>query len=601
MNKVIVVTGSAALVKQIWSNLIFRLFLVLLCLLGKQREGICQDKAIANIDQSLTNAIQQKDDKGALHYSLQLAEIKRSDKKYGRAIAYFTQSLTYSKRLTDYSSQYVAYTGLGLIHFDQKNYNKTRDAFEEGVKAARSARNKSFEAMGLIHLALAEEGAARYKKMTAPLEGALAVAVELNDEKMQLNCYYKLAENWAKLGSKEKSSSYKNLYVQMISSQQAKEITNQKVEQLKQQVTWVKAEKEFTELRLLNETQRLRNAEDSLREIEVIDKAKQMEIDLLNKNGELAEMKISEQHAQIENQRLWRNSIIGGSLLAAMLVAVIIYDYRKKLRVNKTLHHQSENIKGSINYAKRIQEAMLPKKDKLTNFASDSFVLFKPRDTVSGDFYWFSEIKNGTAGNDFAFAAVDCTGHGVPGAFMSMIGMNALNSMMGKGITKTDQILNSLHTEIRTALRQEESGNNDGMDVGLCIFRRQTNILEFSSAKNPLVYIQNNELFQVKGDIHPIGGSKSKPGITFKKHEIIIDKPTTVYLYSDGYRDQFGGKDNTKFMSKKFTRLLFENHQLPMEKQKELLSAAIEEWQGNNPQTDDILVMGLTLHPRPLS
>jgi len=216
---------------------------------------------------------------------------------------------------------------------------------------------------------------------------------------------------------------------------------------------------------------------------------------------------------------------------------------------------------------------------------------------VSGDFYWFKEIKNGASEKDFAFAAVDCTGHGVPGAFMSMIGMNALNSITSKGITNPDQILNSLHTEIRTALHQEETGNNDGMDVALCVFRKQKNVLEFSGAKNPLVYIQNNELTQIKGDIHPIGGSKSIPDMAFKKHKITLDKPTTVYLFSDGYRDQFGGKDNTKFMSKKFTRLLLEIHNLPMEKQKELLDIAIEEWKGKNVQTDDILVMGVKLEP----
>jgi serine phosphatase RsbU (regulator of sigma subunit) len=214
---------------------------------------------------------------------------------------------------------------------------------------------------------------------------------------------------------------------------------------------------------------------------------------------------------------------------------------------------------------------------------------------VSGDFYWFSEIKNGVEGNDFGFAAVDCTGHGVPGAFMSMVGMKALHAITGSGITKTDQILSFLHTEIRNALRQEETGNNDGMDVALCIYRKHKRLIEFSGAKNPLVYIKNNEMFQVKGDLHPIGGSKSKQNIVFKRHEILIDSPTTIYLFSDGFRDQFGGKDNTKFMSKKFTQLLFKIHQHPMEKQREMLAVALEQWKGNGHQTDDILVMGVKL------
>src|SRR5690606_5962002 len=163
----------------------------------------------------------------------------------------------------------------------------------------------------------------------------------------------------------------------------------------------------------------------------------------------------------------------------------------------------------------------------------NAFILFKPRDSVSGDFYWFTDIKNGTSNNgDIAFAAVDCTGQGVLGAFMSMIGINALNGLVNKGVIETNKMLDSLDHEIRTALQQDSSGNNDGMDIALCIYRKSRKVIEFSGAKNPLVYIQDNELFQIKGDIHSIGGIKHKNEFLFKKHEIAIDKPTVVYLFS---------------------------------------------------------------------
>jgi serine phosphatase RsbU (regulator of sigma subunit) len=268
--------------------------------------------------------------------------------------------------------------------------------------------------------------------------------------------------------------------------------------------------------------------------------------------------------------------------------------YRKQIKANKKIDEQHKSIKSSINYAKRIQEAMLPKHELQKRLLPDSFILLKPRDSVSGDFYWFTEMKS-WYNPDVIFTVADCTGHGVPGAFMSLIGINALNGIINKGIAETDQILSELHQEIRTALQQETTGNNDGMDVALCIYRKEKNTLEFSGAKNSLIYIQDNKLFQVKGDVHPIGGSRSKKEFSYKKHIVPIEKSTMIYLFSDGYRDQFGGKNNTKFMAKKLNELLLSIHQRPLPEQKEILDKTIEEWRGHQSQTDDILVMGIRL------
>jgi serine phosphatase RsbU (regulator of sigma subunit) len=276
------------------------------------------------------------------------------------------------------------------------------------------------------------------------------------------------------------------------------------------------------------------------------------------------------------------------------LIGVVVFSYRKKIKANKQIEEQNKNIRSSINYAKRIQEAMLPKTEQYPSVFKDSFILFKPRDTVSGDFYWISEIKTG----DVAFAAVDCTGHGVPGAFMSMIGIKALNGLINRDTSDTNLILDALDNEIKTALRQEVSGNNDGMDIALCIYREKEKMLEFSGAKNPLVYVQNHELFKVKGDTHSIGGrKKANSQFSFKKHQIKIDKPTVLYLFSDGYKDQFGGTENTKFLSKKLNKLLLQIHELPMADQLNILQLTLSEWKGNHNQTDDILVMGLKLDP----
>ena len=272
----------------------------------------------------------------------------------------------------------------------------------------------------------------------------------------------------------------------------------------------------------------------------------------------------------------------------------------------KTIQEQAEeleikNVKivGSINAASRIQSAMLPKVDRIKQTFPDSFVLFRPRDIVSGDFYWFSE----TAGRIF-ISAIDCTGHGVPGAFMSMLGDALLNQIVNiDEVTSPDRVLNRLHKGIRKALSQESTGNQDGMDMAFCMFDRQAGILEFAGAKNPLLYVQNGEIHKVKGDKMPIGGVRSQEEERiFSRQVVKIDQPTYCYMFSDGYPDQFGGPHNRKFMSKNLRQLLLEIHQKPFDEQQQILEDRLDEWMAKREdinveyrQMDDILVMGFKI------
>lgn len=249
---------------------------------------------------------------------------------------------------------------------------------------------------------------------------------------------------------------------------------------------------------------------------------------------------------------------------------------------------KSQKITSSINYAKRIQDAMLPRLAVVQRAFHDLFVLFKPRDIVSGDFYWFHEEQHLKI-----IAAVDCTGHGVPGAFMSLVGQQALNRIVKQnGIIEPDLILNELHLEIRSMLKQEQTDNRDGMDVSICLYDKKEKTLQFAGAKNPLVYIKNNRIIQIKGDKHPIGGKQKEDERIFTKHIIPIDEPTNFYIFSDGYQDQFGGVDDRKFMISKMRELLLEIHEESISKQKELLDDTINDWKKNTKQLDDILVIG---------
>lgn len=256
----------------------------------------------------------------------------------------------------------------------------------------------------------------------------------------------------------------------------------------------------------------------------------------------------------------------------------------------KLIEEKNKDITDSINYAKRIQEALLPEQSSLISLFSDSFILFKPKDIVSGDFYWFMENK----GKKIIVAA-DCTGHGVPGALMSMIGCNILNKIiLDEGITQPDLILDRLNEEVRTALKQKENASEtrDGMDIAIITITN--NELQYAGAHRPLYIIANNELNEIKANKFSIGGIQEEKR-TFTNHVLTLQKNDAVYLSSDGYADQFGGKTGKKLMTKNFKELLLKIHNDSMKTQKEFLSKSIEDWRGAREQVDDILVIGIKI------
>ncbi len=266
---------------------------------------------------------------------------------------------------------------------------------------------------------------------------------------------------------------------------------------------------------------------------------------------------------------------------------------------SEILEEQNNEIKDSINYAQRIQMAMLPKLDNIHSHIPNLFILFKPRDVVSGDFYYFAHKED-----ILILAAVDCTGHGVPGAFMSLIGNDILNNLVEmRGIVDTGQILTELHKGVRQVLRQKETRNNDGMDIALLAINYKDGFVEFSGARNPLVYIQKNQLFLIKGNNFPIGGEQRELERVFGKHIIPFrdEKGQTIktsfYIFSDGYKDQIGGPNNKKFMIKNFRELLLEIHQMPKDEQQKVLEQRLNDWmlQGGEEQIDDILLVGFNI------
>ncbi len=260
-------------------------------------------------------------------------------------------------------------------------------------------------------------------------------------------------------------------------------------------------------------------------------------------------------------------------------------------KLRKDIERRHREITDSITYASRIQSALLPKEQDISEYFDDYFILWHPRDIVSGDFYWFNKF-----GNRIFAVAADCTGHGVPGAFMSLLGISFLNEIINANPTlEANEILERMRELVTKALNQKDmaSDTKDGMDMALLIFDTDKNTVQYSGANNPMYLVRDGELTEYKAVRNPIGVYIKKRN--FEKHEIQLKSKDRIYIFSDGYPDQFGGKDNRKFTYRRFKNLLIDmnKNNLTMKEQKEKLWDNFIEWKGKNSQIDDILVIGI--------
>ncbi len=266
----------------------------------------------------------------------------------------------------------------------------------------------------------------------------------------------------------------------------------------------------------------------------------------------------------------------------------------EEIQRQKTKLEQSNNqIVSSIRYAKRIQTALIPHSSVIGRTFPESFIFFKPRDIVSGDFYWYR--RNG---DEAVFAVADCTGHGVPGAMMSMLGIGFLNQIVAEDETHTASvILDRLRDILRDSLATSESETEnvkDGMDLALIVINLTTNELQFSGAYNPLVLIRKGELSEIQPDKMPVG-THAREDSPFTNQKMQLEKGDMLYLYSDGFADQFGGPKNRKFMKKQFNELLLRIHTESADNQKRILENEYEHWRGQIEQIDDVSVAGLRI------
>jgi serine phosphatase RsbU (regulator of sigma subunit) len=253
---------------------------------------------------------------------------------------------------------------------------------------------------------------------------------------------------------------------------------------------------------------------------------------------------------------------------------------------------QKREIGDSLRYARIIQKAVFPSKKLIEKIFPGHFILLLPKDILSGDFYWLTKKEK-----QILFAVADCTGHGVPGALMSVLGISFLNELVSHPCSfKANRLLNQMREKVMKALGQtgEDDISKDGMDIAMCIIDEETNILQYSGANNSLYIVRNGEMIILRPDQMQVGVHAIEER-SFTNHEILIEDGDIVYLFSDGFPDQFGGPRNKKFLYTNFRSLILSIFHLPMDEQKEILKKTITEWMGDQEQIDDILVMGIKL------
>jgi serine phosphatase RsbU (regulator of sigma subunit) len=316
------------------------------------------------------------------------------------------------------------------------------------------------------------------------------------------------------------------------------------------------------------------------------------------KDREIAENKrlMAERRAAEE----MRNIIFAIVIAAILIVALLSISFLlKQKKSNKLLNLQNEEIKeqrhkiiSSINYAKKIQNSILTPEREIRKILPSSFVFFKPKDIVSGDFYWFSK-----QGNKIIMAAIDCTGHGVPGAFMSLIANSKLNKVINElRITDPSEMLNKLHSEIVNSLHQNNEHENaqDGMDMSICIIDPDNKKIEFAGAHNSMMLVNGSDITEIKADSLSIGG-RLYGDSSFNSKTLDYTPGDKLFLYTDGYIDQFGGEQNKKLNKKRFKNLLLEVSEHSPEDAKNHLEEYLNNWMGSTPQLDDVLLIGTRL------
>lgn len=567
--------------------------------------------ALSFYHKSLKIKEQTNDQKGVAIGMNNIGQIFSKQKAYDQALKYYNSSVDILLKLKDRQLLAIACSNIGLVYMNQQRLGDAQVQFEKArviqmdigdefsltttlsnLASLYLKQNKPDEALKLFEETLTLQRKLDYKRGIANTLGNLSrIYYEKGKLKEALQYSKQDFEISRELGYPESISSSSKLL----------SVIYQKMGNYKLAL----------DMQVLHETMsdsliNLENRKSSIQKELQYQYEKKTAADSIRIE---ADKRITE--ARFKEEKTQRYALYGGLFMLLVLALVIFNRLRVSKKQNLIIEHQKlqvelknkevtqqkdlveekqKEIIDSINYARRIQQAVLTGEEVWNKVSKEHFILFKPKDIVSGDFYWAYNTPNGRS----VFALADCTGHGVPGGFMSMLGNSFLNEIVVENkIFKADEILNRLRSKIIAALEQKGmTDQKDGMDIALCVWNKLDNTLEFAGANNPLWLLRDQELSEYKGDKMPIGAYLETP-VPFSSTKISLQKDDILYLSTDGYADQFGGEKGKKMKYKPFMEFLVNIRSLSMSSQKAELEKSFESWKNNYEQVDDVSVIGI--------
>lgn len=551
------------------------------------------DSALANYFKALDLYKDIKNDIKIAQVMNNIGNVYYFTKRSDAAETFYTHALEKYKELNNEEGLSKQYGNLGLIYINNRDTLKAVEYSEKSLEYSLKTGNLAGIATSYVNLAYAYEINEQYDYALKAANRALEIRKQTGDKKGIATAIIMLGNIYFKEGDYKRAIEYleqgDELAVELGLSSYHMEV----LDYLSRSYLVLGEKKKAGEL-----NKRFDELQDSIYNADFNARAAEME----------AQYKTKEKDAQIQIQELSlkRRSIFlwaaaGFIVLLWVILGISYKAYLNKQKTNallekknKEISHQKQEITDSINYAQTIQRAILPPEKLLQHYLPDSFVIFRPKDIVSGDFYWTLKLATADSGSQLVFfAAVDCTGHGVPGAFMSIIGHNSLNrAVKDFKLTHPADILDKLVELVTEALRAENQAEvKDGMDIALCCLDTEQMRLEYAGAYNPVYIVRQNQVLEYKADRQPIGSFENRK--PFTNHHIQLQKGDCIYVFSDGVADQFGGDKGKKLGSKRLKEWLISVSHLPASQQHNRLKTDFGNWQGSLEQTDDVTLIGV--------
>lgn len=532
-----------------------------------------------------------------------IGNIFRFQGNYDKAIDYYQKAYNLNRYIKDTVKTALALDNIGAVYNSKGEYEIALGYQLSALKMLEKSKNKRFLAEVLMNIGATSQDSKKYDAALNYFKRAIKLNEEIGSKFGMIGCMINM-------GNVFRSQKKYTEAIEILdrTMELAKEIgvknyiketalnLSQAYEEMNQPQKALEYYKMYSDLKdsIFND-----ESTSQINELSAKYEAdkRQKEIELLTKDQDLKNTKLKQKDTI-------NIALFIGIFLVVILMGLVFYRYQEKRKANNLLEEKNfaineqkelvseknREITDSINYARRIQDAMLPSHKILNEYFKDNFIFYQPKDIISGDFYWALRKDD-----KLYLAAADCTGHGVPGALMSMIGITFLRQIINElNITDTAEILNRLHIMVLDALNEDINSRNskDGMDLALLKIDLPNGNAQFTGAVRPLYIISKNGFEVVKGDRFSIGGIKTMEE-SYSSVEIELTSGKSFYMFSDGFADQFGQKNGKKFMVKKLQNLLMEVHQYPMSEQSQKVSEIFNDWKGTLEQTDDVLLLGI--------